>query len=230
VRLRLGTGLVTVAVTLPAAAAAQVTVLSARLTADLTVADGSASVMVEYRLSGAVPGTALPATVLDFGLATVEDLRVGEASEPVPLGDAQGVAHEAELPVEATDRADVSRVVVRYRVPSVVTTEDGRLRGRIPVLTVDRPPAEPGPGLFVARVRLPQAWRVTETFPTGLAEVDGAGTYEVRLSVVPAVVGFRARGDGGRTPGMPVVLDVLAAGIMGLFVLLGWRHLRRVAA
>ncbi len=210
--------------------AAQETVLSARLVADLRAGDGSAEVSMEYEIGGAAHGSTIPASVLDFGSASAEDIRAGVASLPVVARAGAGVAREADVPVEATDRPDVGRILVTYRVRSVLDADGGVLWGRIPVLTVDRPPGEPAPGLFVARLRLPPRWRVIEGFPTGLARVDEAGAHEVSLSVVPAVVGFRARTGGAWRPDLPLVLDALAAVAVGLFVLVGWRHLMKVAA
>jgi hypothetical protein len=210
--------------------AAQETVLSARLTADLTAADGSAEVRVEYRVRGAARGSTIPASVLDFGPAAAEDVRVGGTDVPLVVRAGAGVSRETDVPVEATDREDVGRVVVRYRVPSVVDADGGVLRGRIPVLTLDRPPDEAGPGLFLARLSLPAHWQVIEGFPTGLESVSEAGVHEVRLSVVPAMVGFRARTGGAWRPDLPLVLDAVAAAVVALFVLAGWRHLRREAA
>ncbi len=209
------------------AIAAQETVISARLTADLTGADGSATVRVEYEVAGASHGSTLPASVLAFGSAAIEGLRAGRASVPVALRDEPGVAQGAELTVETADRPGVTLVVATYRVVAAVTAEGNGLRGRIPVLTLARPPSEPGPGLFAARLLMPAGWRVTEGFPTGLAYVAGDGMHEVQLSVVPAVVGFRARTDDAWAPGLPVVLDTVAGSILVLFLLLGWRHLRR---
>jgi hypothetical protein len=213
-----------------APAGGQEHVVAARVLADLTAADGSARVRVEYELSGAVVGGLVPVRILAFGSASAGGVRGGSAAEVVSLRAVEGVASQADLMVEATDDEGITRVVATYTVASAVANTRGALRGQIPVLTVDRAPGEPAPGLFRAELRLPPSWEVTEGFPTGLASVDDTGVHAVRLSVVPAVVSFRARADGAWRPGMPLILDVLAAVIVGLFTLAGWRHLRRVAS
>ena len=123
-----------------------------------------------------------------------------------------------------------ARVVVTYRVDEPVTEAGGKLRGRVPVLGIDRAPREAGPGLFRAELRVPPQWVVTEGFPTGLAPSGEPGVYRAELSVVPSLVSFRARADGAWRPGLPVLLDVLAGAILLVFAVFGWRHMREVAA
>jgi hypothetical protein len=171
----------------------------------------------------------IPATVLDFGKAAASDLRFGEARSPVPLRALAGVARAAEVGVERSSSAGVGRIVVHYDLAEPVTAEGADLRGHIPVLSLDRPPTQPGPAVFTAELRLPPEWTVTEGFPTGLSAAGEPGMYSVDLSVVPAVVSFRGRSDGRWRPGLPLALEVLAGMIMMGFALYGWRHLRRVA-
>jgi hypothetical protein len=171
----------------------------------------------------------IPATVLDFGQSAVTNLRFGESRSPAPLRALTGVARTAEVGVEPSSSPGTGRVVVHYEVASPVTSEGADLRAHIPVLSLYRPPTQPGPGVFSAELRLPPEWSVAEGFPTGLSATGEPGVYSVELSVVPAVVSFRGRSDGRWRPGLPLGLEVLAGIAMVGFALYGWRHLRRVA-
>ena len=91
---------------------------------------------------------------------------------------------------------------------------------------VQRAPEAARTGLFQGRVRVPAEWAVTEGFPTGLALGDEADVYAVALSVVPSVVTLRARADGRWGLALPLVLDLVALGVLLVTAVAGWRHMR----
>lgn len=210
-------------------AGAQETISSVRLVADLRAASGTGTVQVEYRVAAAEPGSTVGATVLDFGSARVSNLHTGDG-QPSSLTAGAGVSRNARLSVGLPDAEGVARIVAQYEVIAAVSVESRRLRVHVPVLTVDRPPGEPGPGVFVAELRVPPGWSVAEGFPSGLSATDEPGVYRVGLSVVPSVVSFRGRSDGAWRPGLSRVLEVLAGAVLLGFSLAGWRHLRGAAA
>jgi hypothetical protein len=201
--------------------------------ASLTNEHEAARVRVEYTLSGAVPGSRIPATVLTFGSEPPTALALGSAGEPASFSPGPGRAQVALLPVEVGNAGE-ARVVAEYTVPSPVSEVGGALRGHIPVLSLDRVPQEAQPGLFHGEVNVPAGWTFSEAFPTGLSRSDvqeGAyAVYAVDLSVVPATLSFRAYTDGAWHPGLPLILDVLAALIVVGFSFAGWRHLREPSA
>ena len=226
----------------PSPAPAQATVRRARLVADLAGGGGDAQVRVEYRLvPGGGPAAPARVEVLAFGPASVEGFLVdgaagtpGEGAAapavPVPLATEAGSMRAGTLALPPADpRSGEVAVALVYRVAGAVERSGAGVRVRLPVLVLDLPP-EPGGGpRFEASVRLPAGWSVSGGFPTGLAEgPDGA--WEVRLPVVPSLVSLRGRSDGAWRPGLPEALDVLALAVLLAFGLVGWRHLRRVAA
>ncbi len=130
------------------------------------------------------------------------------------------------LPITTGSGPSGPVVATSYAVTGAVTEEGARVRGHIPVLSVDLPPEAATPGLFRAELRLPPDWRVAEGFPTGLDATGTPGVYAVDLAVVPAVLSFRARSDGRWRPGLPALLDVAAVLLVAAFSVVGWRHLR----
>lgn len=222
---RVSTPLVAAVVALCAAAPASCQVVrSARVVADFTRGDGSASVEIEYVLERLGDTVSVPVSLLDFGGAAAADIRVGAQETPVDVPVVHGVARGGTLRVDRV--AGDGGVTVRYRVPAGVSRDGGALRGHVPVLTVDLPPDEASPGLFQAELHLPPQWTVSEGFPTALAATGEPGVYHVTLPVVPSVVSFRARSDGQWRPGLSLVLDVLGVSILVVFSLVGWRHLQ----
>ena len=211
------------------ALAGQETVRSAVVRADLTDPAAGARVRVEYTLAGAEVGRPVPATVLTFGSARPENLRVGSRGMSADFAPGPGRAWTVLLPTEA-DAPGVARVVAEYTVPQPIALDGGAMRGHVPILTLDRPPEEARPGLFRGELALPAGWRVSEAFPTGLREAGppdgGARTLAAELPVVPSTLSFRARADGRWHPGLPFVLDVLAALVIVGFSFVGWRHVR----
>jgi len=195
----------------------------------VTAADGTAHVQVEYVVTGVEPGALIPATILIFGSAPATDLVVTVGGSGVRFTPGPGRAQVAHLPV-VVGPAGEGRVVAQYTVPSAVYEDGDALRGHIPILSLDIDPDEARPGLFLAEVSLPAEWALSEVFPTGLKAssdaIDQARSYAVELSVVPATLSFRAHADGRWHPGLPFVLDVLAALIILGFSFIGWRHLR----
>ncbi len=220
--------LVAAALCLAGPAAAQTTVRSARLTADLAPDDDGAAVRVEYVLAvdGASP---LRFELLGFGHATTEGFRIGdrETGTPIRLDAESGSLRAAVFSLGiGADESEFSFVAYYFIAQAVERTGDG-VRVHLPVLTLALPPEASKLDVFHAEVRLPESWRVSEGFPTGLRRrPDGA--YEVDLPVVPSVVSLRARADGAWRPGLPLVLDVLAGLLLLGFGVVGWRHLRKV--
>ena len=210
------------------AAGAQGTVQQARLQADLTGASGEATVRVEYLLGGVAPGDSVPVSLLDFGLAIPFDLRVGEGAESLSLSRLRGAARGGHARVEGTPDGQ-GRLVVTYRVP-VPTDSSGVVVSHLPVLRADLPFEQARPGLWVAEVRVPPAWRVMEAFPTGLVPSGTAGALVGDLQVVPTVVTLRARPDGAWRPGLLLLLNLLAVGVVVFVTVAGWRHLTSGAA
>ena len=203
-------------------------VRSAALSADLTAADGSAQVRIDYVLEG--EASVADVELLGFADATAEELVVDGRSSVLRLGTVSGRRRAAELSLTAPDADGARRLSLRYEVTGAVEHDEGRVRVRIPVASVSFPPAADAPGtVFSASLRLPSGWSVTEAFPSGLTRV-AESSYEVGLAVVPAVVAFRARNDGRRVPGVPAVLSGVAGVILLGLGLAGWRHLRSVAA
>jgi hypothetical protein len=211
-------------------AAAQTTVRSIRLTADLSPDDGGAEVSVEYVLD--IEGTPqLRVQLLGFGDASTESFWLGErrTGTPIRLTRESGslMAADFTLSFGETD-ADVE-LVANYWIPNAVERDGARIRVHVPVLTLATPPAEGIPDLFQAEFRLPPSWEVSESFPTGM-RATGDGSYAVDLAVSPSVVSIRARTDGAWRPGLPLVLEMLMAAALVAFGIGGWRHLRSVAA
>ncbi len=214
-------------------AAGQGTVLSTEVYASLGAADRTAHVRVEYVVTGVEPGVELPASILTFGKAAPTGLRVTVGGAVVRFTPGPGRSQVAYLPVVVGSSGE-GRVVAHYTVPSAVYEQGDALRGHIPVLALDLVHAEARPGFFRAELSLESDWVVSEVFPTGLAPVgDVVGSeqrYTVELPVVPATLSFRAHVDGRWHPGLPFVLDVLAAVIILGFGFVGWRHLQEEMA
>jgi hypothetical protein len=218
-------------------------VVSARLTADLTAGDGSAAVSIRYVLSGTPRGSPLPldhpipVDLLEFANATVAHVAVGGAERivlwpttgshkaAVIVAPARAVPGAIDTPSEAL-AAEVLELDVTYRVERAVQADGVELRGRVPVLSGPSAPEPGAGGGFEARLLLPAEWRVREGFPSSL-RAERAGVWSVVLPVTPSIVSFRARADGTWQPGLPLFIDVLTLVILGAFTAVGWRHLRR---
>lgn len=198
------------------------TVVSARMRAAVEPASGRADVHVVYRMSGR-PSTPIRIEALDFGPAVVRAVGAEGSATAIPLGPESGHLRAGELPAVPSGDS----VVVTYTVEGAVEADGGDVRLRLPVVVVDLPPHTADGPVFHARIEVPDDWRVTGAFPTGLARTD-AGSWEVDLAVVPSLVSLRARTDGAWRPGLPVVLDVLAVVVLLGFGVVGARHLRSV--
>jgi hypothetical protein len=217
-------------------------VSSARMEADLRAGDGSAEVRISYVFVAALPDARLPLAeripieLLGFGDATATEVHLG-SGVTIALAPTVGSHRAAALQPSESESGDVLRpegssgdalrVEIRYRVEQAVVFDGPRLRGRIPAVTGPAPIA--GGDGFEAVVLLPDAWVVSDGFPSGLAP-GPSGFHEVSLPVVPAMVGFRARTDGRRRPGLPLLIDLLTLTILLGFAAFGLRHLRSVAA
>ncbi len=207
--------------------AAQESVRSVRLVADLTARDGSAEVRMDIVLADADTVGSTSAMILDFGRATAGDVRTGAGGDAVDLLRGAGLARSVRLPVEHIDGE--ARTQVTYQVEHATVENRGAVRGHLPVLGVRLRPERTLPGLFEAELRLPPEWRVLEGFPTGMTATGEPGVYRVDLQVVPSLLSFRARSDGAWRPGLPLVLDVLGLGLLLAFSVVGWRYMRSPA-
>ncbi len=196
----------------------------------VAVSGTDAQVILEVDVDGAAEAAILPATILDFASARPVDLAVGSEGALAVLELDRGVARTGSLRVEPGPTDGSWLVLATYRVRDAVAVRGSSLRAHVPVLSVDRPPTVAGPGFFRAELRIPPEWAVAEGFPSGIRATDRAGVYEVDLSVVPAVLSFRGRLDGAWRPGVPLVLDLLAGALLVMFSVVGFRHLRSVAA
>jgi hypothetical protein len=208
--------------------AAQGLVRSARFEVHLTANDGSATVRAEYDLDLPDTRALIPLEVLGFGDATVDDFTVGGASDRLVLWPASGTRRVATVWLDGQGGgAGRARLVLRYRVATAVRGADAEAHTLVPLLGVAWPPASGATGVFSAELRVPDGWRLSDAFPSGLRP-DADGVYRVELPVVPAVVRFEVRTDGAWQPGLALVLDVLAGLILIAFGVVGFRHMRSV--
>lgn len=206
-------------------------VVSARMVADLTAADGGADVIMHYVVRAADGGplplsTPIEIDVLGFGDADVPRVTVW-GTTPVDLWETVGTHRAAAIEPPASAADEALLLELSYRVENAVERDSGALRARIPVVSG---PTAPAPdGRFEARVLLPPGWQLREGFPSGLRAAGAEGVWRVTLPVVPAMVGFRGRSDGKVGPGVPLMIDLLTLGLLFGFAFVGWRHLRGVA-
>ena len=215
-------------VTVPAAA--QTTVQSARLYADLSPDDGGAEVRIEYVLD--VRGTPeLQFELLGFGAASADGFWLGEerTGTRIELDPQTGSMRAAAFTLSLADGSEPYRLVVQYWIADAVQLDGEDLLLRVPVLSIALPPAAGVPDLFRAELSLPPEWSVSEGFPTGF-EANEEGAYVVSLPVVPSMVSARGRTDGTWRLGLPLVIDLLTVVILLAFSFVGWRHLVRIAA
>jgi len=234
----LGLAAATLVVLTPGLAEAQSdeawSVVSARMTADLTAGDGSADVRIRYVLSGTPRGAPLPVErpvrleLLGFGGATVSAFTV-DGGQPVVMWPTSGSHRAAAIAVSSeAGRGGVVGVELAYRVDGAVERADETLRARVPLLSGPSSPEQGVDGGFEARISFPPEWRLSEAFPSGLQAVE-PGVWAGTLPVVPALVGFRGRSDGSWRPGFPLVADLVMLALLGAFTWFGWRHLRGVS-
>jgi hypothetical protein len=140
---------------------------------------------------------------------------------------AQGRQRAADIPLPSDRDSPEVVVELTYDVAGAVVSDGVARRARIPVLAGPSAP-EPGDGGgFEARVVVPPGWRIAEGFPSSL-RADESGVLTATLQVTPAFVGFRARSDGRWRPGVPLLVELIMAVILGAFATLGLRHLRGV--
>lgn len=257
--------------------AAEWATLDQRVEVDMGAGDGSADVVVRYRLGAGEEGAPLPSArpitfeLLGFGDATAQEIELlrsggdrragggggtegggAEAggAERVVLWPTVGSHRVAVIEPPPAGDAETLSLTVSYRVADVIERRKGDTSGviggtagrdagaagpaelvhaRIPVLTGPPVRAASGGDAFDARLTVPAEWAVTEGFPSRLRRVDD-GVWAVSLTVAPSVVGFRASTDGRWRPGFPLLVDLLTLVILAVFLVGGWRHLRRMAA
>lgn len=212
-----------------AAAQTTTTVRSARMVADLAPDDGAAEVRIEYVLDVAGPSE-LRFELLGFGDADAPGFWLGarDTGIPVTLERETGSMRSAEFTMSLAEGTEEHRFEVHYLIRDAVAREGESLVAHVPVLVVAAPPSPEVIPAFEVEVLVPEAWRVSEGFPSGLTRSE-PGRWGVDLAVVPSVVSLRARADGVWRPGLPLLLDVLALGILLGFGWVGWRHLSAVA-
>lgn len=196
---------------------------------DLTPDDGSALVRLEVELT---PGDGdIGLKLLGFGGAVVDEVQVGEADAlRIALAPSGGSLVTGTVPAAELARVFTGDLIVfHYTVRGATVIDDGAARVHVPVLTVDAPLATDASDVFRSHVLVPMTWSVREGFPTTI-RAAAEGAYEVALAVPPAVISIRARTDGRWLPGAPLLLDALAGVLLLGFAIVGWRHLRMVAA
>lgn len=215
--------------TLVAQQAAEWSLVSTRMAADLTADDGSAVIRMDYFLEGGRPGASIPVQMLGFDAATTDEMNV-DGRGPIVLWPASGSLRVATVLAPATATSEGFSLSLEYRIERAVEADDGALSARLPVVVVRLPASEDGvDDRFQASILLPPSWTVTESFPSGLRPGDGA-EQEVSLAVVPSVLRFRGRTDGKWRPGFPFLVDLFTGAFLFGFGVLGWRHLRSLAA
>ncbi len=215
---------------IPAPTAAQTRVRSVQMFADLAPDDGDAEVRMLYVLE--VAGTAeLRFELLGFGDATAPGFWLGErrTGTPILLAEETGSMRATDFTLNLGEGADEFQLEARYLIRDAVARDGDDLRVHVPVLVVAAPPADDVVDVFHAEVLVPDAWRVSEGFPSGL-DADAEARWIADLAVVPSVVSLRARADGAWRPGVPLAIDVTASLVLLVFGLFGWRHLSGVAA
>jgi len=169
--------------------------------------------------------------------AAPAEAEAGEAQSGAAEG---GGARTAGAPAGVVVSLEVA---FSYSARSVLERDGPSVRLRLPLLT--GPPmagGEPGavdvamldaaglgPVGFSARLEVPRRWRLSDAFPTGLRRTED-GVLHAELATAPAMIGLRARTDGSWSPGLPLVVDLLALAVLTAFALRGWLHLRGVVA
>jgi hypothetical protein len=244
----------------PAPAVAQVpsgvewATIDQQVEVDMSAGDGSADIVVRYRLGAGEEGAPLPSArpvtfeLLGFGDATAREITLlpsGATTGRVFLWPTVGSHRVAVIEPPRDADGETLTLTASYRVEDVIEGRAGDgvggtqgaaagrpgelIHARIPVLTGPPVRAASGGDAFEARLRVPEEWAVTEGFPSGLRRV-GDGAWAVSLTVAPSVIGFRASTDGRWRPGVPLLIDVVTMLILASFLVAGWRHLRRMAA
>lgn len=221
------------------------------VTVDVSAADGSATVGARIYLvpedptRPADPEASLTIELLVFGDVTISDLRRANGDR-VLMWPASGRRFMATVGPPYTREGSTPYVDVSYTVEAAVSGDGTARRVRVPMISgpvrasgeEDEGPAGSG---FTAMVRVPNGWRVTESFPTGLSRgggvrddgtgnAEGEGVRRVQLPVTPAMIAFRARTDGRWRPGVPFVIDALTVILLLGFAAFGWRHLQGVVS
>lgn len=197
----------------------------ADVTIDLTAEAGAAHVSIVYDLEWSDPDSSpgpIDVALLGLGDITVREIEVN--GDPIVLWPASGSRRAAALPAPTETDATSARISIEYRVADAIEVDGVSARVRVPLVTGPVPKGDArGLGLVV---RLPDGWRINDSFPSQLR--GGAGALDAELSVVPAYLRMVARTDGRWEPGLPLVLDILTLLILGSFAFAGWRHLRGV--
>jgi hypothetical protein len=220
------------------------------VTVDVSEADGSATVgatiylVPEDPTRPADPDASLTIELLVFGDVRISDLRRANGDR-VLMWPASGRRFMATVGPPFL-REGAPYIGLTYTVEGAVTGDGTARHVRVPMISgpvrasgeEDEGPAGSG---FNAMVGVPNGWRVTESFPTGLSRggsvrddgtgnAEGAGVHRVELPVTPAMVAFRASTDGRWHPGFPLVIDVLTVVLLLGFAAFGWRHLQGVVS
>lgn len=190
---------------------------------------------MSYELGGGEPGAPLPLQtpieleLLGFGEATTDDVVLG-GEERVVLWPTVGSHRAAVVSAPAAFEGETLSLVATYRIERAIAREGGdvAVRAEVPILSGPPVLTDLGGAAFEARLLVPEAWALSEGFPSALRRRED-GSYGVSLPVVPAVVSFHARTDGSWRPGFPLLIDLMTVLILVTFSAFGWRHLRSVA-
>jgi hypothetical protein len=173
----------------------------------------------------------LPAGVIVRGLVA-EDA----TGKPLPLALEPPGEHvlDGTLTLPAPAAGGAARTAVfRYRVARAGvsgTPRADRFDVSVPVALVRTRAGGSPEGFFAARVSLPEAWGIWESFPVARTEehvADGLRHAQLTLPVVPSFV--RLRGGTGDRPalGVPEAVDLGMAVVILLLSALGWRWASR---
>lgn len=204
---------------------------SVTMTATVVPGEEDVEVLLEYRLErtpGAAPEPVL-LHVLRVGGTEILNILVETPGAPdqsraLTLSEQDGVRESATIdPAMLPGDA----LLLSYRVSGAVELQDGAGRIRLPLLVLDLPLVGTTRSTFQTAIEVPEEWRVSGTFPSGLAATT-PGIWTADLQVVPAFVSISARPDGAWRPGLPWALDVATVLILLGVGFVGWRHLSGV--
>ena len=218
---------VLVAVALPGEGRGQGTVHATSLQVRIQDDGAVAAIQLRHAIRGVAPGDTVTLSLLDFPGGVAEEVQAD--GRAVDFTVTQGAARRATVALGALGEGEAGVTLV-YAVRLPVGGRGGSRVIHLPLPTVDLPPEAARAGLFKASVEVPEGWKVTEGFPTGLKTGTDPRVLGVELQVVPSVVTLRARTDGRGGVGLPLVLDAIALAGLALFSLLGWRFLHRSTA
>lgn len=170
-------------------------VLACELTASLDPTDPY-TVDLTYRLEAVGDPTALEFTILEAKGARVDHVRVNGTEVTLDRSRAPQLRGTIAVPKGA------SSVTFRYDV--IGTT--------IPLAVPVAGMGEAQPGVFLAKLRIPEGVHVIESFPTGVRE--SAEGHVLELPILPAFVSLTLAAERSWLS-FPVLMDALALLVLG---------------